>query len=199
MAQMYFAQDPTVAHDIHNLQVTLLGKSLSFATDAGVFSKKMIDYGSRVLLSAVDFAPQTRLLDLGCGYGALGLTLTKAQGVQATLVDINQRAIALAKENAKTNGVRADIFASDLYEQVTGTFDAIVSNPPIRAGKKVVHAIIEQAPFYLEPGGSLTLVIQKKQGAPSAKAKMLEVFGDVTVLKKDKGYYILRSVKNENS
>ncbi|KXT76627.1 class I SAM-dependent methyltransferase [Streptococcus sp. DD12] len=195
MAQMYFAEDPTAAHDIHHLDVTLLGETFTFATDAGVFSKKMIDYGSRVLLSAVDFAPKTRLLDVGCGYGAIGLTLAKVQGVQPTLVDINQRAVALAKENAQTNGVTADIFASNLYEKVTGRYQAIVSNPPIRAGKQVVHAIIEQAPDFLEAGGTLTLVIQKKQGAPSAKAKMAEVFGDVSILKKDKGYYILQSEK----
>ncbi len=110
------------------------------------------------------------------------------------MVDINQRAIDLTKENAQKNHIKADIFQSNLYDKVEGHFEAIISNPPIRAGKKVVHEIIEKAPQHLDVGGSLTLVIQKKQGAPSAKQKMEEIFGQCDILKKDKGYYILRSV-----
>lgn len=199
MTQMYYAKKPDAAHDIHELRVTLLGQSMTFLTDAGVFSKKMIDYGSQVLLSALtDLPAGSKLLDVGCGYGPLGLALAKAQGVVPTMVDVNSRAIELARKNADKNGVTATILQSDLYEQVTGQFDAIISNPPIRAGKQVVHAIIEESPQYLVAGGHLTIVIQKKQGAPSAKAKMLEVFGNCEVLKKDKGYYILRSY-HENS
>lgn len=199
MTQMYYVKNPDAAHDIHRLQVTLLGQSMTFLTDAGVFSKKMIDFGSQVLLSALtDLPAGTKLLDVGCGYGPLGLALAKAQGVVPTLVDVNSRAIELARKNADQNGVTATILQSDLYEQVTGQFDAIISNPPIRAGKQVVHAIIEESPQYLVAGGHLTIVIQKKQGAPSAKTKMLEVFGNCEVLKKDKGYYILRSY-HENS
>lgn len=199
MTQMYYAKNPDAAHDIHRLQVTLLGQSMTFLTDAGVFSKKMIDYGSQVLLSALtDLPAGTKLLDVGCGYGPLGLALAKAQGVVPTMVDVNSRAIELARKNADQNGLAATILQSDLYEAVTGSFDAIISNPPIRAGKQVVHAIIEESPRYLVAGGHLTIVIQKKQGAPSAKAKMEDVFGNCEVLKKDKGYYILRSY-HENS
>lgn len=199
MTQMYYAKNPDAAHDIHRLQVTLLGQSMTFLTDAGVFSKKMIDYGSQVLLSALtDLPAGTKLLDVGCGYGPLGLALAKAQGVVPTMVDVNSRAIELARKNAEKNGVAATILQSDIYEQVEGQFDYIISNPPIRAGKQVVHAIIEESLQYLVAGGNLTIVIQKKQGAPSAKAKMLEVFGNCEVLKKDKGYYILRSY-HENS
>lgn len=199
MTQMYYAKNPDAAHDIHELRVTLLGQSMTFLTDAGVFSKKMIDYGSQVLLSALtDLPAGAKLLDVGCGYGPLGLALAKAQGVVPTMVDVNSRAIELARENADKNGLAATILQSDLYEQVTGQFDAIISNPPIRAGKQVVHAIIEESPQYLVAGGHLTIVIQKKQGAPSAKGKMLEVFGNCEALKKDKGYYILRSY-HENS
>ena len=196
---MYYAENPDSAHDIHELKVTLLGQSFTFLTDSGVFSKKMVDYGSQVLLNTLDFEKGKTLLDLGCGYGPLGISLAKVQGVKPTMVDVNNRAIDLAKQNAQKNGVEADIFHSNIYEKVNGTFDYIISNPPIRAGKQVVLTIISESINYLKVGGNLTIVIQKKQGAPSAKAKMEEVFGNVEILKRDKGYYILRSEKNKIS
>ncbi|MBT0903738.1 class I SAM-dependent methyltransferase [Streptococcus infantarius subsp. infantarius] len=197
MTKMYYAENPDSAHGIHELKVTLLGQSFTFLTDSGVFSKKMVDYGSQVLLNTLDFEKGKTLLDLGCGYGPLGISLAKVQGVKPTMVDINNRAIDLAKQNAQKNGVEADIFQSNIYEKVNGTFDYIISNPPIRAGKQVVHTIISESINYLKVDGNLTIVIQKKQGAPSAKAKMEEVFGNVEILKRDKGYYILRSEKTK--
>lgn len=195
MSKMYYAETPDAAHDIHDLNVSLLGQSFHFYTDAGVFSKKMVDYGSQVLLNALDLERGKNLLDVGCGYGPLGISLAKVQGVQSTMIDINSRAIDLAKKNAERNGVVAHIFQSNIYENVSEKFDYIISNPPIRAGKKVVHEIIEGAFDHLNQGGSLTIVIQKKQGAPSAKAKMEDVFGNSEIIRKDKGYYILRSEK----
>lgn len=195
MAKMYFAENPDAEHDIHKLKVQLLGQNVTFLTDAGVFSKKMIDYGSQALLKCLDFHKQESVLDVGCGYGTLGLTLAKAKEVEATLVDINQRALDLARQNAERNQVLATIFQSNLYQNVEGRFRHIISNPPIRAGKQVVHEVITGSYTHLLDGGDLTIVIQKKQGAPSAKAKMEEVFGNCEILKKDKGYYILRSRK----
>ena len=121
--------------------------------------------------------------------------MVKAKEVEATLVDINQRALDLARQNAERNQVLATIFQSNLYQNVEGRFHHIISNPPIRAGKQVVHEVITGSYTHLLDGGDLTIVIQKKQGAPSAKAKMEEVFGNCEILKKDKGYYILRSRK----
>ncbi|VTR80038.1 16S rRNA m(2)G 1207 methyltransferase [Streptococcus canis] len=199
MAKMYYDENPDSLHDIHELNVTLLGFPFTFLTDSGVFSKKMIDFGSQVLLNTLNFTKNERVLDLGCGYGPLGISLAKVQGVEATLVDINNRAIDLAKKNASFNDVDVSIFQSNIYENVSGQFDHIISNPPIRAGKKVVHDIIEKSIDFLVNQGDLTIVIQKKQGAPSAKEKMAHVFGNVEIIKKDKGYYILRSTKHENS
>lgn len=198
MANMYYTENPDSAHDLHELRVTLLGESFSFMTDSGVFSKKMIDYGSQFLLNCLAFEYGDSLLDVGCGYGPLGIALSKVQGVSATMVDINNRALDLAKQNAAKNGVAPAIFQSNLYENVEGAFNHIISNPPIRAGKAVVHEVLQGAYEHLVDGGDLTIVIQKKQGAPSAKAKMEDVFGNCEVVKKDKGYYILRSIKEEN-
>ena len=192
---MYYAENPDAAHDIHELSVELLGEKMTFLTDAGVFSKKMIDFGSQLLLKCLEVNQGETVLDVGCGYGPLGLSLAKAYGVQATMVDINNRALDLARQNAERNKVEATIFQSNIYEQVEGKFDHVISNPPIRAGKQVVHEIIEKSQDFLETGGDLTIVIQKKQGAPSAKSKMEDVFGNCEIVKKDKGYYILRSVK----
>ena len=192
---MYYAENPDAAHDIHELRVELLGEKMTFLTDAGVFSKKMVDFGSQLLLKCLEVNQGETVLDVGCGYGPLGLSLVKAYGVQATMVDINNRALDLARQNAERNKVEATIFQSNIYEQVEGQFDHVISNPPIRAGKQVVHEIIEKSKDFLEIGGDLTIVIQKKQGAPSAKSKMEDVFGNCEILKKDKGYYILRSVK----
>ena len=195
MSKMYYAENPDAAHDIHELRVELLGEKMTFLTDAGVFSKKMIDFGSQLLLKCLEVDEGETVLDVGCGYGPLGLSLAKAYGVQATMVDINNRALDLARQNAERNKVEATIFQSNIYEQVEEEFDHVISNPPIRAGKQVVHEIIEKSQNFLETGGDLTIVIQKKQGAPSAKSKMEDVFGNCEVVKKDKGYYILRSVK----
>nr|WP_172931185.1 class I SAM-dependent methyltransferase [Streptococcus sp. 10824] len=192
---MYYAENPDAAHDIHELRVDLLGEKMTFLTDAGVFSKKMVDFGSQLLLKCLEVNQGETVLDVGCGYGPLGLSLVKAYGVQATMVDINNRALDLARQNAERNKVEATIFQSNIYEQVKGKFDHVISNPPIRAGKQVVHEIIEKSKDFLETSGDLTIVIQKKQGAPSAKSKMEDVFGNCEILKKDKGYYILRSVK----
>ena len=195
MSKMYYAENPDAAHDIHELRVDLLGEKMTFLTDAGVFSKKMVDFGSQLLLKCLEVNQGETVLDVGCGYGPLGLSLAKAYGVQATMVDINNRALDLARQNAERNKVEVTIFQSNIYEQVEGKFDHVISNPPIRAGKQVVHEIIEKSKDFLKTGSDLTIVIQKKQGAPSAKSKMEDVFGNCEVVKKDKGYYILRSVK----
>ncbi|HEQ9890384.1 TPA: class I SAM-dependent methyltransferase [Streptococcus pyogenes] len=195
MTKMYYDENPDSLHDIHEVKVELLNHPFTFLTDSGVFSKKMVDFGSQVLLKTLNFKENERVLDLGCGYGPLGISLAKVQRVDATLVDINNRALDLARKNATNNQVAVTIFQSNIYEKISGHFEHIISNPPIRAGKRVVHSIIEKSIDFLVVNGDLTIVIQKKQGAPSAKAKMATIFGNVEILRKDKGYYVLRSIK----
>lgn len=199
MTNHYYTENPELAHQLEQWSFELRGKTFQFVTDSGVFSKKTVDFGSRVLIDTFDWGhlPAGKILDVGCGYGPIGLTLAVITERTVEMIDVNQRAVALAKENAQRNQIEnVEIHPSNIYTTLNSTkYAAIVSNPPIRAGKKVVHEILSQAYDLLEPNGTLTVVIQKKQGAPSAEKKMAEVFGNVEIVKKDKGYYILRSEK----
>ncbi len=193
---MYYEDNQDLSHDFQTLTVDLLGLSMRFKTDRGVFSKNGIDYGSRVLLENYQPEGAKTLLDVGCGYGTLGLTLAKKFDLSVTMVDVNSRALDLCRQNAIDNAVsNTEIELSNIYEAVSEKYDAIISNPPIRAGKEVVHEILTGAFDYLNDGGHLTIVIQKKQGAPSAQRKMEEVFGNCQLVARDKGYFILRSYK----
>ncbi|GGJ29190.1 class I SAM-dependent methyltransferase [Paenibacillus hunanensis] len=198
MGDHYYSSQPGAAHERRKLETELRGRPFTFISDAGVFSKTGIDYGSRVLIEALDIPQDARVLDVGCGYGPMGLSaaVLAPQG-HVTMVDVNERAVELARENAKLNDIHnVDIRVSDLFEAVQGeTFTVVITNPPIRAGKETVHTIFEQAAAHLEPGGSLWIVIQKKQGAPSAKAKLEQLFDEVEEVTKDKGYRIFKATK----
>ncbi|WP_125770395.1 class I SAM-dependent methyltransferase [Companilactobacillus furfuricola] len=197
MANQYFENSSDLEHELKTFDFTLRSHNLKFTSDSGVFSRQTIDFGSRVLIEAIDFSnvPNGDILDVGCGYGPIGLSLAKDQASrQVTMTDVNLRALDLAKKNAQTNQIdNVKIFESNMYEQVDAKFALIVSNPPIRAGKEVVSGIISEASKYLLPSGEVWIVIQKKQGAPSAKKLMKETYGNVEVVTRDKGYYILKS------
>lgn len=199
MTNHYYQTNPTSSHEILKWSFELFNKNFQFITDSGVFSKNTVDYGSRVLIQAFSWEnlPEGNILEVGCGYGPVGLAIAYASGRQVEMTDVNERAVSLAKQNAIQNQIEnIDIHLSDVYDSVyEKDYAAILSNPPIRAGKKVVHQIIEEGYQYLRPAGTLTIVIQKKQGAPSAQKKMTEIFGNAEVIKKDKGYYIIQSEK----
>ena len=137
------------------------------------------------------------VLDVGCGYGTIGLAIAKGYpDLKVDMVDVNERAVSLTKNNIVYNNLRnVNAFVSDLYSKVTSTYDCIISNPPIRAGKKVVFGVVEEGYRYLNENGVIYVVIQKKQGAPSLFNKMNEVYGNAEIINKEKGYYIIKSVK----
>ncbi len=199
MAEQYFTENPTVDHDEHQVNYHLNGINLNLTTDAGVFSKNRVDYGSGVLIEQMldQDLPGGNILDVGCGYGPIGLFAAKKwPDRQVDMVDVNERAMDLARRNAAANGAgNVNIFASDRYQAVTGQYAMIVTNPPIRAGKAIWSSILSEAKEHLLGGGILLVVIQKKQGAPSAKKLMVASFGNCEILTRDKGYYILKSVK----
>ena len=192
MTQHYFTSNPQSAHDERAIQVELAGVRADFCTDAGVFSRDGLDFGSRLLIETVYPLLHGRVLDMGCGWGAIGVLLAKlCPGVQITKADINERAVALAARNARQNGAIAETLVSDGYENIAPAFDAIVTNPPIRAGKQTVYRILDGAKTRLAPGGRLFLVIRKEQGAPSAQTHLQGVYGRVELLARKKGYWIL--------
>ncbi len=194
----YYTNNKDLKSEKKNIIFNYRGHSITFIGDHGVFSKERVDYGSRVLLDAIELNESHKsLLDVGCGYGTIGVSLkTVHPWLHVEMVDVNERAINLTQESIEINKLN-DIIAyeSYIYDKVEGSFDVIVSNPPIRAGKKVVFEILEKAKDHLNDYGALIVVIQKKQGAPSAKAKMEETFGNCEIISRDKGYFILKSIK----
>lgn len=198
MSDHYYTNRPTAEHDRRTIEVELHGKKVRLVTDAGVFSKSGLDYGSRVLIDALEIPEGASVLDVGCGYGPIGIAAGILGAASIMMLDVNERAVELARENAAANGVpQAKAMQSDLLEAVSQErFDVIITNPPIRAGKETVHRLFEQASECLKPGGALWIVIQKKQGAPSAKAKLEELFEQVDEVTKDKGYRIYKAVRS---
>ena len=202
MANHYYTKNPESISQQKHWTYRLKGNTLSFTSDNGVFSKNTVDFGSELLVESYDIPEQFQkasLLDIGCGYGTMGLAYGKAYPeLSIEMIDVNERALVLAQENAKKNGIHnVDIHESNLYDSVKKSqYEIIISNPPIRAGKIVVHTILEKAYDYLAENGQLVIVIQKKQGAPSAQKKMEEVFGNCERNQWDKGYWILVSTKD---
>lgn len=194
----YYSKNPQVKSNTNEIEFTLRGRKLIFTTDSGVFSKKEVDFGSRLLIESYVGHENAKVLDVGCGYGPIGISIAADfPNAEVHMVDINERAIGLSKSNIEKNGLKnICVYESDALKGVSDNgFSAILSNPPIRAGKKVVHEILETSFSKLDLGGELWIVIQKKQGAPSAEKKILDVYGNVEVVCKKGGYFILKAVK----
>lgn len=199
MSQHYYSKNPQTKSNPREWTDILRGEKFRFQTDAGVFSKSEVDFGSRLLIEAFqDSTIDGPVLDVGCGYGPIGMTVAKiSPQKQVHMVDVNTRAIELAKTNVEKNDIsNVQIYESDGLSAVEASgFSAILTNPPIRAGKETVFRFYEEAAKKLADGGSLWVVIQKKQGAPSTQVKLEELFGEVKVVDKKKGYFIFEARK----
>ena len=195
----YFDLDPSLASKERNIEYFIDGRTITLVSDNGVFSKNKIDEGSFAFLKVlVPLRLSGKILDLGCGYGPIGLTIALTSNeARVDLADINTRALALCEKNAASLGLsqRVTVLQSDIYSNIEGNYHSIVVNPPIRAGKIVTYKMYEGAYTHLIDGGSLYIVIRKNQGAPSASKYIESIFGNITLLKKDKGYYIYMAKK----
>ena len=196
----YFQDDPKLASNTKTINFEVNGLTMNLLTDNGVFSKNKVDEGSLAFLKVIlPLDLGNNILDLGCGYGTIGLTLAIAKKeARVTLADVNARAVALCKRNADALNLsqRVTILQSDIYEKIEGPYDSIVVNPPIRAGKAVTYRMYEEAKQYLIDGGSLFIVIRKAQGAESAAKYIESIFGNITMLDRHKGYHIYQAVKS---
>ena len=196
MTEHYYTQAPTSEHEERHFNHVFAGKVLRFKTDAGVFSKQHIDPGSELLCSALPGHLSGKVLDMGCGWSAMTiLTLAKCPTCEITMADVNERALNLAKENVAANRMEAKAILSDGFQNVEGEFDAVITNPPIRAGKAVIYKMFEDAKAHLVSGGRLYLVIRKQQGAPSALKFLKELYAKAEVIERDGGYWIIECTK----
>ena len=199
MSDHYYSKNPEVESKPRRWSFRLRGFSFTFETDAGVFSKSEVDFGSRVLIDRFELPSiEGNILDVGCGYGPIGLSIAKSYPERTVhMMDVNDRALNLARKNAELNGVQnVRIYESDALSSVqTDKVAVVLTNPPIRAGKQTIFRIYNQAYDILSEGGELWIVIQKKQGAPSTVDHLDIQFKDVTVVDKEKGYWIIKAIK----
>ena len=193
----YFENNDRLKNNRESHQVIIKDQRYTFITDNGVFSKRGLDFGTRTLLETI---PLDRIngnvLDVGCGYGFMGVSLAKIKNAHVTMCDVNKRALHLAEKNALENGVSnsVKVIESDIYQNITDIYDLIITNPPIRAGKNVVYGILDGARDRLKAKGELWFVIRKDQGAKST-IKHVEENYDVEVVTKSKGFYIVKATK----
>jgi 16S rRNA (guanine1207-N2)-methyltransferase len=192
----YFTNNDNLKSEIKTLTYKQDLYDFSFASDNGVFAKSKIDYGSICLVNTIlkENGKYNNLLDVGCGYGFIGIVLAKIFTIPAHLTDINKRALHLAEMNIKTNKVDGKVFESNVYSAVSEKYDLIVTNPPIRAGKQVVLDILQNAKEYLSKDGELWFVIRKDQGAKSIEKILNDVY-NLSIMEKSKGFYIFKAKK----
>lgn len=193
----YFTNNNNLKSDFRTVIYKYGDEVTKFTSDLGVFSKDKVDYGTNLLINTYyeKGRRNATILDVGCGYGIIGILLAKYMGASSTLIDVNKRAVHLTNMNIKNIGVDAKTFESDIYNSVTDTYDVIITNPPIRAGKQTVLSILNGALEHLNENGELWFVIRKDQGAKSIMENLSSTYG-LEVLKKSKGFFIILAKKH---
>ena len=192
----YFTDNADMSHSRRVIPFRFLGVNYKFVSDNGVFSKDEIDDGTQLLLSCLDFSSLNNgIVDLGCGYGVIAVIVSKITNSEVLAIDVNPRAIELTKENSDLNNVKVKAIENNGLTNIDKLFSAIITNPPIRAGKETVYLLFDQAYEKLKEDGVLWVVIRKQQGAVSAVNKLNELFGNCLVVERKKGFWILKSNK----
>jgi 16S rRNA (guanine1207-N2)-methyltransferase len=194
--EQYFTAKPGSRRRPESVSALLHGRTFVFETDSGVFARGAIDRGTELLARSLELAPGAHVLDLGCGYGVLGIVASAiAPNGRVVMTDVNERAVELARRNVHANHVpHVDVRLGAFYEAAGGErFDAIVTNPPIRAGKDVVFRIVDEAPAHLKRGGTFWLVARTKQGAKSLEEHITKVFGGCDTVARGSGYRVFRA------
>lgn len=196
----YYTNNPTSRSDIREITYELEGRNFYYLTDHGVFSMERVDHGTDILIRTVR-EQETELsgmeIDLGCGYGAVGVTLAALYPqAQFRLIDVNDRAMELARRNAQKNGVIQRVKVGDASAMAEeASAETVITNPPIRAGKETVYGLFRDAYRWLMPGGRFYAVIRKNQGAASAVKELQQIFGNCDTVERQSGFHVLRCIK----
>lgn len=190
----YFTNNENLKSELRDIKFSFCDYNFLFKSDNGVFSKNKIDYASMFLVETclkniTNTENINSILDVGCGYGFIGITLSKVLNKHVDMVDINKRAVHLCDMNISINKVDAQVFLSNIYESVTNKYDLIITNPPIRAGKEILYEFLKGGISRLNKNGNLYFVISKDQGAKSVKSE-LEKICEVEVIDKSKGFWV---------
>ena len=188
----YFINDDNLKSEIKEFSININNNNFNFKTDNGVFSKGELDFGTRVLIETIlkeDI--NGNILDLGCGYGPIGIIVNKIKNLNVDMVDVNKRAVHLTKLNIKDNKLsNINCFISDGFNDISKKYNVIISNPPIRVGKEKLYELIIDAKNYLLDDGKIYLVIRKEQGAKSFINDMNKYY-KIDILEKKKGFFVI--------
>ena len=195
----YFMNDKNLKSERKKIEIKFDNHTIFLYTDNGVFSKEHFDYGSRLLLTNfLKKEKKGRVLDLGCGYGVIGIIISKNKNLFIDMVDINERAVCLSKENIKINDItNCNCFTSDIYSEVKEKYNYIITNPPIRAGKEIIRKFLFEAKEHLIDTGEIWFVMRKDHGVKSM-IKELETLYEIEIVDKDKGFYIVKLEMKNN-
>ena len=189
----YFTNNQNLKSEIRDIKFSFDGINFLYKSDNGVFSKNKIDYASLFLVKtflASNKKDVNNILDIGCGYGFIGITLSKILNKHVDMFDINKRAIHLCKMNIDINKVDATVNESNIYENVLNNYDLIITNPPIRVGKDILMEFLKGGLERLNKDGELWFVISKDQGAKSVK-KELDKICTCEIIDKSKGFWVI--------
>jgi 16S rRNA (guanine1207-N2)-methyltransferase len=197
-AEHYFAALPTSKAKLGLIHTNLRGKTFEFLTASSVFSKKRVDTGTRLLIENMALPEEGCVLDVGCGYGAIGIAAaTFNPQLHVVMTDVNSRAVHLAKHNiAKNKAANAEAKCGYLYEPVENLiFNCVLSNPPVSAGMETVKSIITQAPKVMASKATFQMVVRSKIGGKTLPPIFNETFGNSAILARESGYRVLMGKK----
>jgi len=198
----YFTAQPIAPSRPRELRARLRGQPWTFRADRGVFASKGVDAGTKLLIETMEIHPSDLVLDLGCGYGPVGVVAaTLARRGRVVLVDINERAVDLARENVRRAGLlNADVVLGDGFEPVGDRrFDVVLTNPPIRAGRATIRRLIQDAWDHLQDRGRFYLVARTAQGAKTLAREVAAAFESVTEVARASGYRVYVAIKGKSA
>lgn len=190
----YFIYDENQKSNVTEISYAFKDKQYTFKTDNGLFSKEHVDYASDILMHQIPSLSGS-LLDLGCGYGPIGIVIASTYNLELTMVDVNPKAIEFSRQNCQLNNIEGTQLLSNSFDNITDHFDTIILNPPIHAGKQLLFDMYARSYEHLKPNGALYIIIQKKHGAESSRKELVSIYDEVNTLYKKKGFFVFQCLR----